>query len=88
MKIIRNAIECAYCGHEVVSTHRHHFATHECERGPLRPAKEWNAAMTELVDTGKLERPRIAADGGNDYLRRVGNPEDYIEASEFLEESA
>jgi hypothetical protein len=88
MKIVRNAIECAYCGHEVVSTHRHHFASHSCEKSPLRPAKEWNAAMTELVDTGRLEHPYIAADGGNDYLRRVGSPEDYIEASEFLEEDA
>ena len=59
-----NAIKCAHCSTLVVSTFRHHFATHKC------------AALGDGY---------IAADGGLDYLRRVGNPEDWEEASEWNE---
>lgn len=63
--IKRNAIRCAYCGHTLVSLHRHHFVAHICDG--LR-AKYGADGI-------------IAADGGDYYLRRVGEPADYFEDS-------
>lgn len=62
MRIIRNAIKCVFCQHEVESRYRHDFKAHRCADMP--------------------EDDYIAADGGKDYLRRVGHPEHYIEISE------
>lgn len=62
-----NAIKCVHCGALVVSTHRHDFATHAC------------AKIKELYGQDGF----IAADGGNSYLRRLGNRTDWLEASEW-----
>lgn len=80
--IIHNRIKCAYCDVVLESLHRHHFVAHVCEEGPKRPEKEWRD--DKLVDTGKMVGPYIAADGGQDYLRRLGNREDWIEYSEIF----
>lgn len=69
-RIVRNAIECILCGAVIESKHRHHFNAHSCK--------------------GLLERRGpdglIAADGGLAYLRRLGEPADYTDVSEFVEE--
>lgn len=69
-RIVKNAIECVLCGEIVESKYRHDFATHRCP--------------------GLLERRGpdglIAADGGLAYLRRLGEPADYTDVSEFVEE--
>lgn len=82
--IIRNRIKCAYCDVVLESTHRHDFVAHVCEHGPQRPEVRWNADCTKLEETGKTVGPYIAADGGTDYLRRLGNREDWIEDSEIF----
>jgi hypothetical protein len=66
-KIKLNAIRCAHCKALVVSTDRHHFATHACAE----------------LEKKKGREAFIAADGGNDYLRRCGHREDWEEASEW-----
>jgi phosphoribosylcarboxyaminoimidazole (NCAIR) mutase len=66
-RIKLNAIKCVHCGALVVSTHRHHFATHAC------------AALEKKYGAEAF----IAADGGNDYLRRLGHREDWLEVSEW-----
>lgn len=80
MSIKTNAAQCAHCKEIIVSTHRHDFVAHICEKGPLRPRMVWNKDQTQLVQDG-MERPSFAVDGGLAYLRRVGNQEDWIEAS-------
>ena len=66
-RILLNAIKCAHCGALVVSTHRHDFRTHACAG----------------LEKAKGREAFIAADGGNEYLRRLGNREDWEEASEW-----
>jgi hypothetical protein len=80
MSIRVNAAKCAHCGEVIISTHRHDFVVHMCKTGPLRDRKVWNKDMTKLIIDG-VERPSFAVDGGQDYLRRVGEHEDWIEAS-------
>ena len=58
--IIRNAAQCAKCGDEIYSNHRHDFVSCSCRA--------------------------IFVDGGRDYLRRGGNPEDFIDLSEVSDE--
>lgn len=62
-----NAIECAYCGTRIESTHRHDFVTHTCEE------------LKRLYG----EDGYIAADGGKAYLRRLGNRYDWNEVSVY-----
>lgn len=67
-KIETNAIKCKHCGTIVVSTFRHDFSTHSCE--PMRASGGPEAF--------------IAADGGQAYLRRLGNREDWEEATVWI----
>jgi hypothetical protein len=60
-----NAIKCKHCGELVVSTFKHDFKAHAC------------AAM----EKARGREAFIAADGGQAYLRRCGNREDWEEAS-------
>ena len=66
--IVKNQIRCKHCLALVVSAYRHDFHSHSCEE--MKRAHPDDAEIC------------IAADGGNSYLRRVGNREDWEEASE------
>ena len=66
-KIKLNAIRCAHCGLVVISKYGHDFATHSCVG----------------IRAVSGEDAYIAADGGRNYLRRVGNRGDWVEASEY-----
>jgi hypothetical protein len=82
--IIRNAVQCVYCGHVLESKHRHDYRTHECKDGPvLGKKKKWNTEMTELEEIDEPQYPWIMVDGGLEYLRRGGEREHYIELSEY-----
>ena len=66
-RIIRNAIRCVHCGVEVESGKGSHLISlHSC------------AAMRAV----RGENARIGADGGHEYLRRIGHPADMDEISE------
>ncbi len=77
--IIRNSAKCAHCDVELVSTHRHDFRTHECEKaGKIR--RKYNH------DTKAYEpcAPFFAVDGGKECIRRVFTADgDFIETSEY-----
>jgi hypothetical protein len=81
MTIFRNSAKCAHCGHELVSTHRHDYRTHHCEKaGKIR--QQYNH------DTKSYEPcvPFFAVDGGKDYIRRAFTTEaDFIETSEYYD---
>lgn len=62
---MRNAIKCRYCGTVIESQFRHDFVTHVCE-GMLRV---------------RGENAMIGVDGGSFYLRRIGDPGDYVDLS-------
>ena len=82
MTIKRNSAKCAHCGQELVSTHRHDFRTHVCEKAG-KIAFEYNHDKKETVPA----YPSFSVDGGNAYLRRLfTRKEDYIETS--IEEPA
>lgn len=68
MKILRNMIRCTHCGTLIESHHRHDFATHSCDG-----LKAYYGPQDSW----------IAADGGTAYLRRVGNRQDWEEASTY-----
>ena len=63
--VIRNMIRCVHCGAEVESAAGYDLRRHTC------------ASM----QTARGPDAYIAADGGLEYLRRVGHPADWIEAS-------
>jgi hypothetical protein len=65
--ITLNAIKCRHCGTIVESTFRHDFRTHSCPK------------MKEVSGKDAF----IAADGGLAYARRIGNPSDWEEASQY-----
>ena len=65
-RIVENRIYCSYCGAAVQSLHRHDFVEHSCET-----MRAWKGDPNTW----------IAVDGGRDYLRRTGDPGDFIEAS-------
>ena len=53
---LKSAIKCTHCGAEVVSTHRHDFATHSCEgmkKGDYIAADGGNAYLRRIY--GKRE---------------------------------
>lgn len=70
MKIIKNAVECAYCHAVIESKYRHDFVEHACD------------GMKAFREPGAF----IAVDGGKDYLKRCGYMADMIERSESGEE--
>lgn len=80
-KIKRNAIQCKYCGIVIESKHRHDFVVHECTRAG-KISTEFNHDKCKYQPSF----PRIAVDGGKEYLRRLGNPIDMIELSEYSDE--
>lgn len=82
MAIIRNAATCTACGIEIVSTHVHDFRVHYCKVAP-EPGLKWEG--DKLVPSGE-ETFRFAVDGGNGYLRRVGDPTYYRDTSLHSEE--
>jgi hypothetical protein len=63
--IVRNAIRCAHCGVETESRTSFHCARHTCD------ARK-SAGGPDAC---------IAADGGREYLRRIGRSADWFEAS-------
>ena len=67
MAIIRNSIICNHCGEELDSTYVHDFNAHTCEG----------------MQKAHGEHAIIACDGGLDYLRRVGHPDDYKDNSKI-----
>lgn len=81
--IIQNALKCRHCGGIVESTHRHHFAGHFCAVKP-RFGRKWVGEGIDafLVETGEITY-NFAADGGQAYLRRIGNLEDCEEVSKY-----
>lgn len=90
-RITRNAVRCNYCGFELESFHRHDMKWHSCGIAPIetwRRERAWvdDAAAPggmQLVETGELEPPRFAVDGGLAYLRRVGDQVHYTDISEY-----
>lgn len=82
--ITRNSVKCVHCGVEVVSTHRHDFNPHYCTV-KKRAALEWytdEAGKERLREKVPFEQTyNFAVDGGNEYLRRIGDPEDMIDTS-------
>lgn len=82
MTIKKNAIQCRYCGQELESTHRHDFVSHYCYNAG-RIAKTYDHDKKSY----EPDYPFIAADGGRDYLKRVGDKQHWIEASEWYDDT-
>jgi hypothetical protein len=82
--IIRNSARCNHCGQEIESTHRHDFRPHYCPKVP-RKALAW-------VDGVLSQEPELtfnfAVDGGKAYIRRLGEPTEYTDTSEFTDQEA
>ena len=78
--IIRNSAKCNHCGAEIESTHRHDFVAHFCKLKP-RTARMWVAE--KLVEVEGEVTFNFAVDGGKAYIRRVGEPGDFTDTSEY-----
>lgn len=85
-RILRNAIECRYCGKVLESKYRHDYQSHTCLKGPVvGKVKEWKGDV--LVDTDADQYPFMVVDGGLDYIRRSLPTEHFIDRSEYEEEA-
>lgn len=70
--MIKNAIECRFCGVVIESEFRHDFVVHSCQA---------------LQDHHKNPEAMIGVDGGRAYARRIFTlPGDYIDRSEYAPE--
>lgn len=84
MTILRNAIECRYCGLVLESTHVHDYREHTCRKGPvIGKVKKW--VGSDLVETDEDQYPWMMVDGGREYIRRSKDDGHYIDRSEYAE---
>lgn len=90
-KILRNAIQCNYCGVVLESTHVHDYRTHECKKGPIiGKQKKWiddpdAPGGMRLVDTEEDAHPFMMVDGGLSYIRRGGDPQHHTVLDQYEE---
>jgi hypothetical protein len=70
-----------HCNTEIVSTHRHDFRGHVCKN--KRP--QLYDHDKKMYVEGEANAPLFYVDGGNEYLRRVGSPDDYVDTSITVE---
>lgn len=82
--ILRNSAKCNTCDVELVSEHRHDFKTHTCPNNP-RPGLQWQG--DKLVPSGKITF-NFGVDGGKAYIRRIGDPGDFTDTSEFTDQES
>lgn len=84
-KIISNSARCTACKEEIQSLYRHHFNVHYCKVEPT-PRLKWTGEGPEqqLVKIPGEFTYRFAVDGGNAYIRRVGEG---FEETSIYEES-
>lgn len=76
-----NRVECAHCGEVIESKHRHDYATHRCPVAPPVLKRWWDKTVDpEVLREGPDTEPMsFAIDGGPDYMRRIGDPINWIE---------
>ena len=80
MTILRNSAKCNHCGMELESTHRHDFNVHYCKLKP-KTASKW--VGDKIVEVPGEITFNFAVDGGRAYIRRVGDPTEYTDTSDF-----
>lgn len=78
MRLVKNSAMCSHCGVKLVSVHVHDFVGHTCIA-----AGKISRAYDHDLQAYVPHYPYFAVDGGNEYAKRVGDPKDYIDTSEW-----